>query len=63
MLMEMAFSTNHGVIPENLDWTKNAQINEGALGIHVGLGDGLTGAHIDFICPNVQLQNEAQLFR
>ena len=58
ILTEMAFSTNHGVIPANIDWRINAQLNEGAIGIHVGLGDGLTGAHIDFICPGVELQNK-----
>lgn len=54
---EMAFSTNEGVIPEHIDWNKNSQLNEGAVGIHVGLGDGVTGAHIDFICPGVDLLN------
>jgi len=58
VLTEMAFSTNEGMIPENIDWTKNAQLNEGALGIHVGIGDGLTGAHIDLICPEVKLKNQ-----
>lgn len=56
VLTEMAFSTNEGMVPENIDWTKNAQLNEGAVGIHVGIGDGLTGAHIDLICPGVELQ-------
>lgn len=63
MLLEMAVSTNEGVIPTNVDWTKNSQINEGALGIHVGIGDGLTGAHIDFICPGVELKNNFTSFR
>jgi hypothetical protein len=54
VLTEMAFSTNKGVSSREIDWTKNSQMNEGAIGIHVGLGDGLTGAHIDFICPDVE---------
>lgn len=57
VLTEMAFSTNGGVLPQNVDWSKNSQLNEGAIGIHVALGDGLTGAHVDFICPSVELQN------
>lgn len=55
VLTEMAFSTNAEINPQNIDWTKNSQLNEGALGIHVGIGDGLTGAHIDLICPGVEL--------
>jgi hypothetical protein len=27
----------------------------GVPGIHVGVGDGLTGIHIDLICPGVAL--------
>ena len=54
-LTEMAFSTNAGIRPEFIDWTKNSQLNEGAIGIHVAVGEGLTGAHIDFICPEVDI--------
>lgn len=57
VLCEVAFSTNEGMIPKHLDWSKNSQLNEGAIGIHVGLGDGVSGAHIDFICPGVELLN------
>ncbi len=57
VLTEMAFSTNGGIVAEDIDWTKNSQMNEGAIGIHVAIGDGLTGAHIDFICPGVELKN------
>lgn len=57
VLTEMAFSTNPGIVPSNIDWTINSQLNEGAIGIHVGIGDGLTGAHIDLICPGVKLTN------
>jgi hypothetical protein len=58
MLTEMAFSTNGSLPPKNIDWTCNSQFNEGSLGIHVGIGDGLTGAHVDLICPGVLLENE-----
>ncbi|TCP21886.1 hypothetical protein EV207_13928 [Scopulibacillus darangshiensis] len=57
VLTEMAFSTNGGITEKDLDWSKNSQLNEGAIGIHFGIGDGLTGAHIDFICPGVKLTN------
>lgn len=56
VLTEMAFSTNSGILADGIDWLQNSQLNEGTVGIHVGLGDGLTGAHIDLICPNVALQ-------
>lgn len=56
VLSEMAISTNVGLQPHLIDWNINSQLNEGAEGIHVGLGDGLTGAHIDFICPGVGLK-------
>lgn len=51
VLTEMAFSTNAALDPDVIDWSHNSQMNEGALGIHVALGDGVTGAHIDFMCP------------
>lgn len=57
LLTEMAFSTNSGITSNKIDWSKNSQLNEGAIGIHVGIGDGLTGAHIDLICPGVELIN------
>jgi hypothetical protein len=57
VLTEMAFSTNPGIIQEEIDWTKNSQLNEGVLGIHVGIGEGLTGVHIDLICPGVEIIN------
>ncbi len=61
LLTEMAISTNHDLPNEVIDWTINSQMNEGLPGIHVGLGDGLTGAHIDFICPGVHLVDESTL--
>lgn len=55
LLTELAFGTNVALSPHEVDWTKNSQLNEGVPGIHVGLGDGLTGVHIDLICPGVAL--------
>jgi hypothetical protein len=47
-ILEFAVGTNH--FPSSkIDWSINSQMNEGAGGIHVGIGEGLTGAHIDFI--------------
>lgn len=51
VLTEMSFSTNAALSPDTIDWRYNSQLNEGALGIHVALGDGTTGAHVDFIAP------------
>lgn len=35
----------------NPDWTLNSPLNEGVAGVHLGLGDGYSGIHFDFICP------------
>lgn len=50
LLTELAFGSNEG-IRDRVDWRMNAQVNEGCGGIHLGVGDGLTGAHIDFVSP------------
>lgn len=54
VLCEMAFSTNTAMDPAIIDWTHNSQLNEGAAGVHVAIGEGVTGAHIDFIAPGVE---------
>lgn len=59
ILTEMAFSTNTSLSSKQINWAMNSQMNEGVVGIHVGIGDGLTGAHIDFICPGVDLITSA----
>lgn len=51
MLLEVAFSGNSKLSAQTLDWTMNAVVNEGAKGMHIGIGDGITGAHIDLIAP------------
>ncbi|WP_328493840.1 hypothetical protein OHS59_14675 [Streptomyces sp. NBC_00414] len=49
-LVEFSFGTNTGIL-DDLDWSVNSQINEGAAGVHMGVGDGVSGAHIDFVLP------------
>ena len=41
--------------PENVDWNLNCLLNEGAAGIHLGVGNGLTGMHFDFISTEARL--------
>jgi hypothetical protein len=53
LLVEMAVSTNSSLQPNEIDWSVNSFMNEGVEGIHIAVGDGMTGAHIDFICPGV----------
>lgn len=48
ILVEMAFAS----APEDsfeIDWSVNSLVNEAASGVHIALGTGLRGAHIDFI--------------
>ncbi|WZH51944.1 MAG: hypothetical protein PIR53_18245 [Nocardioides alkalitolerans] len=49
MLTELAFSSNAAMKPDEVDWSVNSQLNEGAIGVHIAVGEGLTGAHVDFI--------------
>lgn len=39
---------------DRVDWSLNCHINEGATGIHLGIGDSLTGMHFDFISKEAQ---------
>jgi hypothetical protein len=48
--LELGIGTNLGVLPE-VDWRVNSQLNEGAGVMHIGFGDGITGAHMDFVVP------------
>jgi hypothetical protein len=53
-ITEVAFGT--GVLPlDRVDWTLNCQINESAAGIHLGVGNGITGIHFDFISTGAWL--------
>ena len=48
ILSEIAVGT--GVVPKDkVDWSRNAVVNEGAAGVHFGIGDAINGAHFDFI--------------
>lgn len=55
LLIEVAFSTNPSLRANMLDWKVNSVMNEGIQGIHIAVGDGLTGAHIDLICADLEL--------
>ncbi|MGP4022518.1 hypothetical protein [Actinomadura sp. 3N407] len=48
--LELGLGTNLGVLPD-VDWRVNSQLNEGAGVMHIGFGDGFTGAHMDFVVP------------
>lgn len=50
LITELSFGTNQS-IGHLVDWEINSQLNEGADGIHVAWGEGVTGAHLDFVCP------------
>jgi len=52
-ITEFAIGTN-SVISDHIDFTINSQINEGVKGIHLGIGDGVSGYHIDLLCPNAR---------
>ncbi|MEU6375043.1 hypothetical protein [Streptomyces sp. NPDC046909] len=41
--------------PGRVDWSLNCLLNEGAAGIHLGVGNGLTGMHFDFIATEAAL--------
>lgn len=38
----------------DVSWDINSQINEAIGGLHLGLGRGVTGAHIDLVAPQAQ---------
>ncbi|UVJ44358.1 hypothetical protein NVV94_01735 [Pseudomonas sp. LS1212] len=50
-LTEFAIGVNSSLAPI-IDYSINSQLNEGIAGIHVAIGDGSTGYHIDFLSPN-----------
>ncbi|UQN07975.1 hypothetical protein [Deinococcus sp. QL22] len=56
-LLEVAFSGNSKLSSDTLDWRINSVVNEGARGMHIGIGDGITGAHIDLIAPNALIED------
>lgn len=46
--IELGIGTNFSVLP-HVNWRVNSQLNEGAGVVHLGFGEGISGAHIDFI--------------
>jgi hypothetical protein len=52
-VLELGIGTNQSVLP-HVNWSVNSQINEGAGPVHIGFGEGITGAHIDFIVENAE---------
>ncbi|MFJ4138566.1 M29 family metallopeptidase [Pseudomonas fragi] len=51
-LTEFAVGVNSAIGPF-IDYCINSQMNEGISGVHVALGDGSSGYHIDFLSPDV----------
>ncbi|SFP82783.1 hypothetical protein SAMN04489713_1186 [Actinomadura madurae] len=51
--LELGIGTNLGVLPA-VDWRVNSQLNEGAGVLHIGFGEGITGAHMDFVVPHCE---------
>ena len=49
-ITELAFGLNSSILGKT-NWNYNSQINEGCFGMHLGIGDGKTGIHMDFIHP------------
>ncbi|MGH3373898.1 MAG: hypothetical protein ACRDP6_04070 [Actinoallomurus sp.] len=46
--LELGIGTNMSLLP-HVDWMVNSQLNEGAGTFHLGFGEGITGAHMDFV--------------
>lgn len=51
-LTEFAVGVNESIAPV-IDYRINSQMNEGISGVHVAIGDGSSGYHIDFLSPGV----------
>ncbi|MGH9125735.1 MAG: hypothetical protein ACRDZ8_13560 [Acidimicrobiales bacterium] len=52
--LELGLGSNPG-IAALVDWTINSQLNEGVGRVHLGYGEGMTGAHMDFIIDRATL--------
>ncbi|MFC6840917.1 hypothetical protein ACFQGW_15150 [Xanthomonas theicola] len=53
-ITEVAVGT--GILPlSRVNWDLNCLLNEGACGIHIGIGNGLNGMHFDFISMEAHL--------
>jgi len=53
-LTEFAIGVNEA-IASNIDYKINSQMNEGISGVHLAIGDGSSGYHIDFLSPSVSV--------
>ena len=53
-LTEFAIGVNEA-IASNIDYKINSQMNEGISGVHLAIGDGSSGYHIDFLSPFVNV--------
>ena len=53
-LTEFAIGVNEAIAP-NIDYKINSQMNEGISGVHLAIGDGSSGYHIDFLSPAVSV--------
>lgn len=53
-LTEFAIGVNES-ISNKIDYKINSQMNEGISGIHLAIGDGSSGYHIDFLSPSVSV--------
>jgi hypothetical protein len=59
-LTEFAVGVNKRIAPD-INYRINSQMNEGISGIHLAIGDGSTGFHIDFLSPLVCVRPAKQL--
>ncbi|CAI8983220.1 3-oxoacyl-ACP synthase [Pseudomonas sp. IT-P253] len=53
-LTEFAIGVNEAIAPD-IDYKINSQMNEGIRGVHIAIGDGSSGYHIDFLSPAVSV--------
>ena len=51
---EFAFAASSEWVQSTIDWSVNSQVNEAIGGMHIGLGLGVSGAHIDFVAPRAR---------
>lgn len=57
-VLELGIGTNQSVLP-HVKWSMNSQLNEGAGPVHIGFGEGMTGAHIDFVVEHAEHEFKA----
>lgn len=52
--LELGLGSNPSVASQ-VDWMMNSQLNEGVGQVHLGYGEGITGAHMDFVIDGTEL--------